>query len=61
MSAEIIITGELTTRQQREVAEIFFSSFKRKFRTLCLFTKDARKAVEVLCQSINFRSGLYAI
>jgi len=61
MIEEITITSTLSKQQQREVAEIFFSSFGRKLSSLWLFTQNEGKAVEVLCQSIDFKSGLYAI
>jgi len=61
MIEEITITSTLSKRQQRDVAEIFFSSFGRKFSSLWLFTQNEGKAVEVLCQSIDFKRGLYAI
>lgn len=61
MSYEITITSTLSRHQQREVAEIYYDSFKIKFSKLWLFTKNKGLAIDVLSQSIDFRTGLYAI
>jgi len=61
MSYEITITSTLSRHQQREVAEIYYDSFKIKFSKLWLFTNNKGLAIEVLSQSIDFNNGLYAI
>lgn len=59
--AEIIITSTISDIQKNQVARMFHQAFLKKFSTLWLFTKDEEKAAAILCESIHFQDGLYAV
>jgi ribosomal protein S18 acetylase RimI-like enzyme len=58
---EVEIVNRLDEAQKLEVARLFYQGFTLKFNALWLFTRNEQQAVEVLCRSLRYDDGLYAV
>ena len=57
----ILITNKINNHQKKQVAKLYYRSFRKKFAHLWLFFKDEDQAIGVLVESIRYENGLYAL
>ncbi|AIQ42915.1 GNAT family N-acetyltransferase [Paenibacillus sp. FSL R7-0312] len=58
---DVEIVNRLDEVQKREVARLFYQAFALKFNALWIFTRNEKQVVEVLCRSLRYDNGLYAV
>ncbi|MGN7413005.1 GNAT family N-acetyltransferase [Paenibacillus sp. SAF-068] len=58
---EIQIKQQLNAKQQEQVAYLFYEAFPLKVKYLWFYAKTKKQAVQLLCQSIQFEQGIYAL
>lgn len=58
---QVEIVNLLDEAQKREVATLYVQAFSLKLSSLWLFTTSEKEAVTVLCQSLCYDNGLYAL
>lgn len=58
---QVEIVDRLDEVQKREVARLYYQAFALKFSALWIFTREEKEVVEVLCSSLRYDNGLYAL
>jgi len=58
---DIFITSKINDEQKKEVAKLYYKAFTKKFTYLWFFTKNERKAINVLIHSLQYEYAFYAV